>query len=71
MHTLRCVTEAKCVKFPSDHIMLLYMLFWCTEMCATVYDLHLFIWQTLLSKVPHSMFLANQTFDLGVVSAML
>lgn len=35
MYTLSCITEAKCADFPSDHSILLYILLWCTEMCAT------------------------------------
>lgn len=41
------------------------------NVCYTVYNFHFFTQQVLLSKVPHSLFLPNQNFVLGIISILL
>lgn len=41
------------------------------NVCYTVYNFHFFIQQVLLSKVPYSVFLPNQNFNLVVNSILL
>ncbi len=69
MYTLSCITEAECAEFPTDHS--IHTLVVHRNVCYTVYYLHFFIQQVLLSKVPYSVFLPNQIFDLGVISILL
>ncbi len=69
MYTLSCITEAECAEFPTYHS--IHTLVVHRNVCYTVYYLHFFIQQVLLSKVPYSVFLPNQNFDLGVIIILL